>query len=187
MDTCTTISTLQSDDPRVKAAARALPDALFDEDADVQAMREVVAAIDRSLGFGGTITSTTLNPVLEELGNPANAAKNKSRVAVAALNDVQAGDLTFPRALAVKRQIEDDRLRLEVASALGEFLAYWRAGSRRRLEDEKRLAESALREGLLARKREYILSHPELAATVQASADSLEADPLFPGASAADD
>ncbi|MNK59160.1 hypothetical protein D3C87_782600 [compost metagenome] len=146
---------------RFEAAARALPDALFADDEEIQHLaREAEAMKQRAENEGRMrLAGGGLDQAVASIHGELQQAQQAMKWA--AVDDAIAGAFDFPRSAALTQRIADLRRRLEAAALAREAFAL-KSGDWTALGGDLQRARNALFEALIAKKREHLRSHPEL-------------------------
>ncbi|MFT4267918.1 MAG: hypothetical protein QM586_11975 [Xenophilus sp.] len=141
-----------------EASAKALPDALFAGDEEIQRLMQ---RIDRLAGAVSGRASLRDGTLLQEAMAVLRARAQHARLAMqrAAVDDAAAGDFEFTRAVAVAEQAAVIQRQQEAAA-----LSYEALVTRAMVDDALPNARRMLRDTLLSRKRAYLKAHPELLA-----------------------
>jgi hypothetical protein len=137
---------------QMDARARAVPDALFADDPEIMALRADHEAKQRQMTIVSLASPTLVFNTMERLKQRIKAGAFEA--ALAAVEDVEAGDDLLPRAMAFQRQVDDDARRLDVLTRVQERLG--KHGFAAVAREREQGAREALEGALMDRKRQHL-------------------------------
>ena len=134
------------------AEARALPNSMFANDPEINALRARLEVTQRQRPVVSMATPDPLNRVLDDLSTRIKAGALD--MVIAAIEDVMTGDPLIRRAMALQAQLADDTRRQEVlAKAKERICLHGLVGV---MKNREQIASLALEDALLERKRQHL-------------------------------